>query len=37
MTLRYWEESTGSPPTTEEAALLEAAIRAGFVDVEVLA
>jgi exonuclease SbcD len=35
MTLRYWEESTGSPPTTEEAALLEAAIRSGFVDVEV--
>ena len=35
MTLRYWEESTGSPPTTEEAALLEAAIRAGFADVEV--
>ena len=35
MTFRYWEESTGSPPTTEEAALLEAAIRAGFVDVEV--
>jgi hypothetical protein len=35
MTLRYWEESTGSPPTTEETALLEDAIRAGFDDVEV--
>ncbi len=35
MALRYWEESTGSPPTTEEEALLEAAIRVGFDDVEV--
>ncbi|MAG68977.1 MAG: exonuclease sbcCD subunit D [Acidobacteria bacterium] len=35
MTLRYWEESTGSPPTDEEAALLEAAIRVGFADAEV--
>ena len=35
MTLRYWEESTGSSPTTEETALLEAAIRTGFDDVEV--
>ena len=35
MVLRYWEESTGSAPTPEEAALLKAAIRAGFADVEV--
>jgi hypothetical protein len=32
---RYWEESVGKAPTDEEAALLEAAIRAGFSDVEV--
>ena len=34
---RYWEESVGVAPTDEEAALLEAAIRAGFSDVEVSA
>ena len=32
---RYWEESVGKAPTTEEAVLLEAAISAGFADVEV--
>jgi len=35
MALRYWEESTGSVPTPEEATLLETAIRVGFADVEV--
>jgi hypothetical protein len=32
---RYWEESVGKAPTDEEAALREAALRAGFSDVEV--
>lgn len=37
MALRYWQESTQSPPTKEEKALIEAAIRVGFADVEVTA
>jgi exonuclease SbcD len=32
LTLRYWDESVGSPPTDAEAALLQAAIQAGFND-----
>ncbi len=35
LTLRYWEESVGSPPTDAEAKILQAAIQAGFDDVEV--
>jgi exonuclease SbcD len=34
LTLRYWDESVGSPPTDAEAALLQAAIQAGFNDAE---